>query len=91
MSALRFFILAILILGVFLSAISVVYVTHYQRKLFVELQQLKNQKDAMDEQWGKLQLEENTLSRSARIEKKARKKLNMMIPEPEQIIYVKVN
>jgi len=90
MSGLRWVILVMLVMIVFFSAISVVYVTHYQRKLFVELQTLKNEQEAMNVEWGKLQLEENTWSTASRIEKVAREKLKMLIPGTDDIIYIKV-
>ena len=90
MSGLRWIVLLLLLTAVFFSAVSVVYVTHYQRKLFVQLQALHNAQESMDVEWGKLQLEENTWSTSSRIEKVARKKLKMMIPETDEIIFIKV-
>ncbi len=81
-------IIFILVTLVFFSAISVVYVTYYQRKLFMSLQLLQQQKDKMNIEWGKLQLEENTWSTTSRIEKVATKQLKMQVPESEYTIFI---
>ena len=81
-------IIFILFALVFVSAISVVYVTYYQRKLFMSLQLLQQQKDKMNIEWGKLQLEENTWSTTSRIEKIATKQLKMQVPESEYTIFI---
>lgn len=84
-------ILSILILLIiaFVSAISVVYVKHYNRKLFVELQQFEKQRDDMEVEWGKLQLEQNTWATHSRIERIAREKLQMITPADTDVIYIK--
>jgi len=76
---------------VFISSISIIYVTHYQRKLFTNLQLLQNNKDKMNIEWGKLQLEENTVSSTSNIEKEAKDKLDMLIPTSEKIIFIKLD
>ena len=52
----------ILLLAVIVSAVGVVYSKHQGRKLFVELQALGYDKDAMDVEYGQLQLEQSTLT-----------------------------
>lgn len=79
----------ILLIITFVSAISVVYVKHYNRKLFVEVQQLEKQRDNMEVEWGKLQLEQNTWATHSRIERIAREKLQMITPASTDIIYLK--
>ena len=79
----------ILLIVTFVSAISVVYVKHYNRKLFVELQQLEKERDDMTVEWGKLQLEQNTWATHARIERIARQKLQMVTPDTNDIIYIR--
>lgn len=80
-----------LILLTFLSAISVVYVTNYQRQLFVSLQKLMQQRDDMNIEWRKLLLEENTISTSSQVEVKANKELNMKVPSAKDIIFIKLD
>ncbi len=85
----KILIIMILLIITFVSAISVVYVKHYNRKLFVELQQLEKQRDEMEVEWGRLQLEQNTWATHARIERIARERLQMITPENKDVIYIK--
>lgn len=87
----KVFLISVLLIITFVSAISVVYVKHYNRKLFVELQQFEKQRDNMEVEWGKLQLEQNTWATHARIERIAREKLQMITPEAEDIIYLRID
>lgn len=78
----------ILFVLVFVSAISVVYTTHYQRKLFIQWQQLQQQKDDMNIEWRKLLLEENAWSTTARVQRKAATQLRMKIPRSQDMIFI---
>lgn len=75
-----------LVLAVIGSAMSVVLVRHHSRKLFVELQTLEKERDAMNEEWGQLQLEQATWGTHARVEEIARARLGMTQPPPHSII-----
>jgi len=81
--------LMLLAVSVFFSAIGVVYSIHESRKLFVQLQSLQAQRDEMDVEWGRLQLEQSTWATDARIEDLASRKLDMIIPSPNAIVMVK--
>jgi cell division protein FtsL len=81
--------LLLLAVSVFVSAIGVVYSIHQSRKLFVQLQSLQAQRDEMDVEWGRLQLEQSTWATDARIEELASSKLDMIIPAPSSIVMVK--
>lgn len=81
--------LLLLAASVFVSAIGVVYSIHQSRKLFVQLQSLQAQRDEMDVEWGRLQLEQSTWATDARIEELASSKLDMIIPAPGAIVMVK--
>jgi len=85
----KLLLIMILLIVTFASAISVIYVKHYNRKLFVELQQQERQRDDMDVEWGKLQLEQNTWATHVRIERIAREKLQMITPEYNDVIYIR--
>lgn len=67
------------------TALSVVGSRHESRKLFVELQKMETQRDQMDEDWGRLQLEQATWGTHSRIEEVAREELEMEIPATEAI------
>jgi len=81
--------LLLLVVSVMASAIAVVYSKHSNRKLFVELQQLKKNIDELNIEWGRLQLEEGAWSDHGRIEKIARTKLNMKLPGIDSVVYLK--
>lgn len=78
-----------LIIAVIASAVSVVYSTHYSRKLFVELTELKQDRDKLNVEWGQLQLEQSTWATHGRIESLARKKLDMKPLDYKQVIILK--
>lgn len=67
----------ILIAGILLSALGVVYATHENRMRYVQLQDLNRERDRLDVEWGRLQLEQSTWATHGRIEKVAREKLRM--------------
>ena len=71
------------------SSLGVVYAKHQSRKLFVELDGLKKERDEMNVEWGRLQLEQSTLATHSRIERTAKKNLNMVTPEYEQVLIVR--
>ncbi len=71
------------------SAILLVYSKHQSRKHFVELQQLKHQVDALNTEWSRLQLEQSAWSGHGRIERIARQRLSMVMPESGDVIFVK--
>jgi len=74
-----------LVLLVMTSAIACVYAKHESRKLFTELQSLIDERDRMEVDWGRLQIEQGTWSTYARVEQVAREKMNMRLPAAEQI------
>lgn len=72
-----------LLVAVLASAIGVVFSTHQSRKLFTELQAVQTQRDKLDIEWGRLQLEQSTWATHGRIEKLARERLDMRLPTTE--------
>lgn len=78
-----------LVAAVIVSALGVVYSTHYSRKLFVELTELKQTRDELNVEWGQLQLEQSTWATQGRIEELAREKLNMKPLDYKQVIILK--
>ncbi len=80
---------AALALIVLASSLGVVYAKHQSRKLFVELDILKKERDQMNVVWGQLQLEQSTLATHGRIERTAKKRLGMVTPEYKQVLIVR--
>jgi cell division protein FtsL len=67
----------VLILAVMPSAIGVIYAKHRNRMLYVELTSLQQKQDALNVNWGRLQLEQSTWATHSRIENVARTQLGM--------------
>lgn len=70
------------------SAILLIYSKHQSRKFFVELQQLKYQVDILNTEWSQLQLEQSAWSGHGRIERIARNRLSMVMPDPAEVVFV---
>jgi len=81
--------LSLLLLVVVVSAVSVVFSKHQARKLFIELQSLENERDAMDVEWGQLQLEQSTLTTQGQVEVAARDRLGMVVLSADNMVIVK--
>ncbi len=77
--------LAVLLPLVLVSALAAVYAKHLSRKHFVELQALIAERDRLEIEWGRLQIEESTLSSHAEVERIARTQLGMRTPDPRDI------
>ena len=71
---------------VFASAIELVLHRHASRKLFVELQSLRDARHELNQQWGQLVLEQATWATHVRVEDMARESLGMVAPEAGAII-----
>jgi len=75
--------------AVFVSAVKVVLVQHEARRAFAETQALEDKRDALNEEWGRLQLEQSTWATADRIERLARSKLHMVNPDADSIVLLK--
>jgi cell division protein FtsL len=81
----------LLLFAVVCCALSVVTSQHKARKLFIELQQEKEQAQQMDVEWGQLQLEQSTWATPSRVEGVAIQKLQMQVPRNGQIRFIRAN
>ncbi len=76
----------LLLLGAVLaSAVGVAWTRHESRVLFVELSRLQNQRDELNIEYGKLELEQATWAEPRRVDSEARQKLGMVNPKPQDI------
>ena len=75
----------VLALVLVVCALAVVQSQHRSRTYFVELERLKKEARALEEQWGKLQLEQSTWANPARVDTLARTQLGLVAPSPERI------
>ena len=79
------FVVLILLAAVLASALGVVWTRHESRVLFVILTTLQNQRDELNIEYGKLELEQATYAEPRRIDDEARQKLGMVNPRPQDI------
>jgi cell division protein FtsL len=77
-----------LLLLVVASALGVIYSSYMSRQLFSELQQGKRQAMSLEENWGRLLLEQSTWASHSRVEQLAKTKLKMKVPDPALIVVV---
>jgi len=79
----------VMLLAVVATAIGVVYSKHMDRELFIELQALGNERDRMDVEWGRLQLEQSTLTTQGQVERAALNKLGMVNLSATRMVIVR--
>lgn len=70
------------------TAVTLVYTKHESRKLFVELEALTDERDALNIEWGQLQIEQSTWATHARIEQVATEDLKLLRPEATEIFVI---
>jgi cell division protein FtsL len=78
-------IMLILLAVTLVSALGVVWTRHESRVLFVGLTALQNQRDELNIEYGRLELEQATYAEPRRIDDEAREKLGMLNPRPQDI------
>lgn len=84
----RFLVIVLLIANV-LAGIGVVHARHEHRQLFVELTRLVDERDELNIDFGRLQLEQATWAEANRIDQVARTRLGMKFPEAGEIVVVR--
>jgi cell division protein FtsL len=71
--------------AVLVSAAGAVYAKYRARALFVQLEHLSSNRDELDADWGRLQLEESAWSTYAFVERIATERLHMISPDAHDI------
>jgi cell division protein FtsL len=74
----------ILLLVLTACALGLVTSQHQARKLFAELEREQERAKQLDVEWGQLQLEQSTWAMHARVEKIARERLRMSVPDAKR-------
>jgi cell division protein FtsL len=82
-------ILPMLWLAVLGSAVQVIYARHKARDMFVHLEKLDAQRDSLEIEWGRLQLEQSYWSSNAFVERVANAKLSMSLPQTRDVRIVR--
>ena len=83
-------VVALFVVGIVLLVSSVVsvYVQHLRRSLFVELQELQRERDALQVEWGQLELEQSTWATHDRVERTALNRLELRRPTGDAVVLV---
>jgi cell division protein FtsL len=82
-------ILPLLWFAVLGSAVQVIYARYKARDMFVHLEKLNAERDSLDIEWGRLQLEQSSWSSNAFVEKIANAKLQMSLPQTRDVRIVR--
>ncbi|HEU0276941.1 MAG TPA: cell division protein FtsL [Rhodanobacteraceae bacterium] len=75
----------VLLLAVVVTGIAVVWARHQDRVAFMQLSALQNQRDALNVEFGRLELEQATWASPSRIEQVARGQLGMISPPASSV------
>jgi cell division protein FtsL len=81
--------LILLVLANVASAIGVVYARHEHRQLFVDFKRQERQRDELNIDFGRLQLEQATWAEANRIDQVARNQLGMAFPSADETVVVR--
>jgi cell division protein FtsL len=76
-------------LAVLGSSMQVIYARHKARDLFVHLEKLNAERDSLEMEWGRLQLEQSYWSSHAFVERVANTKLQMSLPQTRDVRIVR--
>jgi cell division protein FtsL len=76
---------ALLWCAVLASAAGAVYAKYRARALFMQLTQLRSARQGLDDDWGRLQLEQSAWSAYTLVERVASERLHMSTPDPRGI------
>lgn len=71
------------------SAVQVIYARYMARAQFVHLERLDSQRDSLEMEWGRLELEQSYWSSNAFVERVANAKLQMSLPQTRDVRIVR--
>lgn len=86
----RYILVYSLLLLVIVSAFAVIYFTHLNRLTINDIDELLSKRDALENEWRNLILEQNSLAEHSAIETRAIKQLNMSRPSAESEIIIQL-
>ena len=87
--SLRYFLMFLLVVAVLGSGIAVVYARQQHRQAYVQLTALQKQRDEINIEFSRLQLEQATWAETNRIEQVATERLGMIFPASAELVVVK--
>jgi cell division protein FtsL len=71
-----------------ISAMALVFARHEGRRQFAELQLLQQERDRLQIEWGRLQLEQSTWTTHGRIDRMARDRLALRLPTAAEVVLI---
>jgi cell division protein FtsL len=86
---LRWFLMVVLGLAVLATGITVVHARQQHRQAYVQLTRLQKQRDELNIEFSRLQLEQATWAETNRIEQVATERLGMVFPASAELVVVK--
>ena len=84
--SLRNFAITMLLLAIVSSGIAVVYARQQHRQAYIELNRLLTQRDEVNLEFSRLQLEQATWAETNRIEQVATQRLGMISPQGDSVV-----
>ena len=87
--SLRLVVFAVLVPATIASAVGVVYTRHEHRQHFIQLSRLERERDELNIEFGRLQLEQATWAETSRIEQVAAEQLQMKFPQSADIVVIR--
>ncbi len=82
-------IIAFLVMAVVATGISVVYAKYLSRGYFSQLEALRIERQELDVEWRRLQLEESAVATHSQVERKAHSALKMRLPNVDEVVVVR--
>ena len=86
--SLRYFIMAMLVIAVLGSGVGVVYARQEHRQAYVQLTRLLRDRDEINIEFSRLQLEQATWAETNRIEQVATERLGMAFPQAAELVVI---
>jgi len=87
--SLRNFILSLLIFAVLGSGVAVVYARQEHRQAYVQLNRLQRERDEINIEFSRMQLEQATWAETNRIEQVATQRIGMVFPQAAELVVIK--
>ena len=77
-----------LLVTIMITGYGLVYSKHIGRGLFNELQAQQQRQDELEMEWESLLLEQSTRASELAVDRAARDRLQMRMPQPDEVIYI---
>lgn len=78
-----------LLLSVVASGLSVVYAKYLSRIYFFQLEALRVEREELNVDWRRLQLEEGAVATHSQVERKANEELEMRLPNVDEVVVLR--